>query len=94
MIVEAPSARSSRIDRGSKWQSYQQLASLTDYVLVPQWAPRLEHYRREGTSWVYRSVGPGERIALTDGTELAVDDVFARVMDFEGDVPPPGEPSV
>jgi Uma2 family endonuclease len=43
VIVEVLSGSTEQNDRGSKWQSYQQLASLTDYVLVPQWAPRLEH---------------------------------------------------
>jgi Uma2 family endonuclease len=90
-VVTNPTVIAEQNDRGSKWQSYQQVASLTDYVVVPQWIPRLEHYRRDPRGgWSYRSVGSGDRIVLTDGTELAVDDVFARLMDLPGDPPPPG----
>ena len=38
-------------------------------------------------SRVYPSVGTGERLTLADGTDLAVDDVFARVMELPGDHP-------
>lgn len=91
IVVEVLSRSTEQNDRGSKWQSYQQLASLTDYVLVPQWSPRLEHYGRNERGWTYVAVGPGEHITLSDGSEIAVDDVFAGVMDLPGDHPPPGE---
>ena len=90
VLVEVLSRSTEQNDRGSKWQSYQQLPSLTDYVLVPQWSPRLEHFcRDERGGWTYRSAGVGERITLMDGTELAVDEIFARVMELPGDAPPP-----
>ena len=93
VIVEVLSRSTEQNDRGSKWQSYQQVESLIDYVLVPQWSPRLEHFQRDGRGgWSYRSAGPGERIVLGDGTELAVDDLFARIMELPGDAPPPLQP--
>jgi Uma2 family endonuclease len=93
VVVEVLSRSTEQNDRGSKWQSYQELASLTDYVVVPQWSPRIEHFRRdERGGWAYRAAGPGERITLADGTELAVDDVFAGTMELPGDAAPPLEP--
>lgn len=93
VIVEVLSRSTEQNDRGSKWQSYQQVASLTDYLLVPQWTPRLEHYRRAaGGGWAYRAAGPGEAITLTDGTVVAVDTVFARLMGLPGDTEPPLDP--
>jgi Uma2 family endonuclease len=90
LIVEVLSRSTEQNDRGSKWQSYQQLATLTDYILVPQWSPRIEHFRRdERGGWVYRAASASERITLADGTEISVDDVFARVMELPGDATPP-----
>ena len=92
-IIEVLSRSTEQNDRGSKWQSYQHVASLTDYVLVPQWSPIIEHFQRDARGgWSYRSVGSGDRITLADGTELAVDDVFARVMELPGDAVPPLDP--
>jgi Uma2 family endonuclease len=93
MIVEVLSRSTEPNDRGSKWQSYQQLGSLTDCVLVAQWAPRIEHFVRDGNGgWSYRSAGPGERIVLANGDALEVDAVFARAFDLPGDPEPPSAP--
>jgi Uma2 family endonuclease len=90
IVVEVLSLSTEQNDRGSKWQSYQQLASLTDYVLVPQWTSRLEHFQRDPRGgWTYRSVGAGEQLVLSDGSRLAVDEVFVNVMELPGDLPPP-----
>jgi Uma2 family endonuclease len=90
IIIEVLSRTTEQHDRGSKWQSYQRLTSLTVYLVVPQWAPRIEHFRRDDRGgWSYEAADAGARITLMDGTELAVDDVFARAMDLPGDAPPP-----
>jgi Uma2 family endonuclease len=93
IVVEVLSLSTEQNDRGSKWQSYQQLESLTDYILVPQWHARIEHFRRDHHGgWSYRAANAGDKITLADGTELAVDDVFARALDLPGDEPPPLDP--
>jgi Uma2 family endonuclease len=86
ILVEVLSQGTERYDRGLKWLSYQRLPSLTDYVLVSQSAVRIEHYRRDaGSRWSYRSFGPGERLALTEGVVLDVDAIFAGVFKLFGD---------
>lgn len=86
IIVEVLSASTEQYDRGLKWVGYQRIASLTDYVLVSQSEPRIEHFRREREeSWIYRAAGPGERITLTNGTELGVDAIFEGAFDLPGD---------
>lgn len=86
ILVEVVSGDTEQHDRGLKWESYQRIESLTDYLLVSQREPRIEHFRREqGGAWVYRAAGPGERIALSNGTEIVVDAVFASVMALPGD---------
>jgi hypothetical protein len=55
-------------------------------VLVSQGEVRVEHFRREAPGvWTYRALGPGDRVALTDGCELEVDGIFAGVFELPGD---------
>jgi Uma2 family endonuclease len=86
IIVEVLSQGTEQYDRGLKWVSYQQVPSLTDYVLVWQSETRIEHFRRDaGGQWIYRSAGPGERIELTGGAVLEVDAIFAGIFELPGD---------
>ncbi|HSK01366.1 MAG TPA: Uma2 family endonuclease [Kofleriaceae bacterium] len=85
ILAEVLSQGTERRDRGRKWLSYQRLPSLTDYVLVSQSEPRIEHFRRDGDRWSYRFFGPGERIELTGGAVLDVDAIFAGVLELPGD---------
>ncbi len=86
ILVEVLSATTEQYDRGLKWEGYQRIPSLADYVLVSQAEPRIEHYRRAADgSWNYRAAGAGERVTLSTGFELLVDEVFAGVLDLPGD---------
>jgi Uma2 family endonuclease len=43
-------------DRGFKFAQYQRLESLREYVLVSQWEPRIEVFRRlNGAEWLLTS---------------------------------------
>lgn len=93
VVVEVLSRETEQNDRGSKWLSYQQLSTLSDYVLVTQWTARVEHFCRDSQGgWSYRIVGPGDRVVLSDGSELAVDEIFDGVMALPGDSEPPSKP--
>lgn len=86
IVVEVLSSDTEQYDRGLKWESYQRIESLTDYLLVSQREPRVEHFRRDRSgSWIYRAAGPGERIVLANGLELEVDKIFANVMSLPSD---------
>lgn len=86
ILVEVLSSETEQYDRGLKWESYQRIESLTDYVLVSQREPRLEQFRRDRDgAWIYRAAGPGERLTLASGFELAVDAIFANVMSLPSD---------
>jgi len=86
ILVEVLSSSTEQYDRGLKWDGYQRLASLTDYVLVSQAEPHIEHFRRDGVdSWIYRSARAGERIVLSNDVELEVDGIFAGAMTLPGD---------
>ena len=86
VLVEVISGSTEQYDRGQKWEGYQRLASLTDYVLVSQAEARIEHFRRgDGGVWIYRAAGPGERVALSAGADLIVDALFDGVFALPGD---------
>lgn len=77
VVVEVLSKGTEAYDRGEKWEAYQRLPSLTDYLLVSQASARVEHYSREADgSWRYRVLGPGDSVVLADGAALAVDAVY------------------
>lgn len=86
ILVEVLSSSTEQYDRGLKWEAYQRLASLTDYLLVSQAEARIEQFRRndDGT-WTYRAAGPGDRVVLTPGAELAIDEIFAGAFELPGD---------
>ena len=54
VVIEVLSPTTERYDRGKKFLRYQQNSSLTDYVMVAQAYPSVEHYaRRADGSWLY-----------------------------------------
>jgi Uma2 family endonuclease len=86
ILVEVLSSTTEQYDRGLKWEGYQRITSLADYVLVSQSEPRVEHYRRATDgSWTYRAAGPGERATLSTGAALIIDEIYAGVLDLPGD---------
>ena len=46
ILVEVLSRSTETYDCGEKWEAYQRLASLSDYLLVAQTSVRVEHYQR------------------------------------------------
>jgi len=82
VVVEVLSKTTERYDRGDKWAAYQRLPSLTDYLLVAQQTPRIEHYRRElAREWRYSVHDAGGTIQLASGATLVVDTLYEG--DFE-----------
>lgn len=85
IVVEILSGSTEQYDRGLKWDGYQSLPSLTDYVLVSQDRPRIECFGRISDGrWGYTAANAGERITLTGGTVLDVDAIFAGVLELPG----------
>lgn len=84
VIVEVLSPSTETYDRGQKWEAYQRLASLTDYLLVSQTSVRIEHYRREPDgSWRYRVLEAGGAISLANGASLLVDAIYEGAFELD-----------
>ena len=81
LIIEVLSPSTEEDDRGSKWQDYQLLPSLREYVLVSQAASRVEHYRRLASGgWEYRDVREGT-LQLDSGATLDLRTLYADLPD-------------
>ncbi len=87
VIVEVLSASTERYDRGDKWDLYQRLPSLTDYLLVAQRSIRVEHFRREvdAGGWRYRTHGPGDTVELASSGRLLVDALYDGAFELPSD---------
>ena len=86
IVVEVLSKSTEGYDRGAKWDGYQHIASVTDYVLVSQRAIVVEHFQRQAAGdWRYHRVEAGGRVELSSGAALAVDDIYQGVFDLEGE---------
>ena len=84
IVVEVLSPSTEAYDRGAKWESYQRLATLTDYLLVSQASVRVEHFQRDAYgSWHYRVHGPRATIALSGGGMLSVDAIYANAFTLQ-----------
>lgn len=60
LIVEVLSPSTEQDDRGSKWQQYQLIPSLQEYVLISQSEARVERYRRLASgTWEYTDTTAG-----------------------------------
>jgi Uma2 family endonuclease len=84
VIIEVLSPATEAFDRGGKWMRYQTwLSSLTDYLLVSQSLPLVEHYRRQPDGgWLYSSVSglQGSVSIASIGCSLRLADVYDRIV--------------
>lgn len=92
VIIEVLSPATEAFDRGEKWARYQTwLPELTDYLLVSQTKPRVDHFhRRAGGEWIYSLVNSlEESLRLNSaGSALQLAGVYDRVafpVDEHGD---------
>ena len=86
VIIEVLSTSTENYDRGEKFDRYQQLESLQEYILISQDQILVEHYIRQGKAWV-----PSEFSTLKDvlrlvsiGAELPLRQIY-RFVELETD---------
>ena len=83
VIFEVLSDSTEAYDRGKKFEHYQNIDSLSTYVLVAQEAPRIERYVRQegGRAWVYTETHEADALVGIEaiGCELGLEDVYAKV---------------
>jgi Uma2 family endonuclease len=81
VIIEVLSPSTERYDRGTKFESYQRIDSLMEYVLVSQDRPRVEQFLRQPDGrWLYSETSGEGVVSLTSvNCELSLSDIYDRV---------------
>jgi Uma2 family endonuclease len=82
LIIEVLSESTEAFDRGEKFQSYQQIDSLREYVLVAQAPPLVEQFvRQDDGSWIYTpAAGREHSLTLSSvACQLSLDAIYKRV---------------
>ncbi len=85
-VVEVLSPSTEKIDRTDKLKTYQAWSSIQEIVLVSQFSPHVEVYRRneeEGSSWSQQMYGPGEEMMLESlDICISLDEIYQGI-DFD-----------
>jgi len=82
LIVEVLSPSTESYDRGRKFELYQTIGSLKEYVLVAQDRSRVEHYlRQDGHVWLYTDVnGIDSSVSFASiGCQVPLAEVYDKV---------------
>lgn len=82
VIFEILSASTEAYDRGEKFQHYQFIQSLAEYILIRQDAIRVEQYvRQSDRTWLYSEYQSLDDVVKLEsiGCELALKEVYAKV---------------
>jgi Uma2 family endonuclease len=83
IIIEVLSESTEAYDRGKKFEHYQYVESLTEYILVAQDPYRIEQYVRQGDKeWRYFEYHNAEDVMKLEaiGCELTLKDVYVKVV--------------
>lgn len=79
LLVEIISDSSEEYDHIEKWQSYQTIPSLKQYVMISQKEMKVESYKKVADEWLYVSVsGKANSIKILD-CEIALEDLYEKV---------------
>ncbi len=92
VIIEVLSDSTAAYDRGEKFAHYRALQSLSDYLLVAQDQPRIEHYQRQPDGrWLYSATdGLDAQVEIsTIGCALSLAEVYERVVFAKPEPTPP-----
>lgn len=81
VIIKVLSPSTERYDRGKKFESYQRIASLMEYVLAAQDIPRVEQFLRQPDGrWLYSETSGEGLVTLTSvNCELSLSDIYDKV---------------
>jgi Uma2 family endonuclease len=83
VIVEVLSKSTKAYDRGDKFEHYRAIDSLTDYIMVAQDKPLIEHFARQPDNfWLFsetRMLDQTVRLASV-GCELRLADIYEKVQ--------------
>lgn len=90
-IFEVLSPSTESWDRGGKFNHYQRIESLREYVLLSQTTPQVEIYRRAEGRWVYELIeGLNQRLQLDTGqVDVSLAEIYEGLSFPDEETPAP-----
>ncbi len=80
VIFEVLSPSTERYDRGEKWEHYQRLDTLQEYLLVSQHKPKVEQYvRHDNGTWIFISAEGRDAVVMVLGIPLTLAEVYDKI---------------
>ena len=82
MLVEVLSPSTGNYDRGTKFELYREIDSLTDYLMLSQDEPRIDHYARvDENEWRLKAYRGLDAVAKIDSLSCALPlaEIYARI---------------
>ena len=90
VLVEVLSATTEAYDRGRKFEQYQTIESLQEYILVAQDRPHVDRFRRQGQDWVLTGLHGLDAVLELEAVQCRVplSEIYRRVT-FENSAATP-----
>jgi Uma2 family endonuclease len=86
IIVEVLSSSTEAIDRGEKWEQYQTIESLEQYVLLSQNEAVAEIYSRQENKWIYERITGEMRLTFSSlGLEIMLSELYQNLPATESE---------
>jgi Uma2 family endonuclease len=76
LVLEVLSASTEAFDRGRKFQDFQMLTSLEEYVLVDTDRHTVERFRQSAEGWRYEKITAGDVLFFSVGIRVSLDEMF------------------
>jgi Uma2 family endonuclease len=84
IIIEVLSENTEAIDRGEKWQAYQQIPSLEQYIVLSQVQPVAEVFTRHDQKWIYSKLENDDVLELPSlETQIVLSSLFENLPPLE-----------
>ncbi|MEL6351726.1 MAG: Uma2 family endonuclease [Cyanobacteria bacterium J06627_28] len=83
LIVEVLSTSTEAYDRGDKFINYRSIPTFSEYLLVSQYQPWVDHYTKsENGDWILRSYDSlkAQLSLMTGGATLSLEDIYEDVI--------------
>jgi len=81
LIIEVLSKSTKSYDRGKKFEMYQSLTSLSEYILVSQHIHMVEQYTRQNVNnWLYSEYTNDQSMIRILGIEVRLSDIYHNII--------------